>query len=54
MKFRVLGIILGILLLGASLCFGHGDEEVSEDQVIEKQNGEYTGFPTHEFPFVSN
>ena len=39
MKFRVLGITLGILLLGASLCFGHGDEEVAEDQVAVKSTG---------------
>lgn len=31
MKFGIPGIILGILLLGVSLCFGHGDEEVKED-----------------------
>lgn len=30
MKFRVPSIIFGILLLGASSCFGHGDEEVAE------------------------
>ncbi len=39
MKFRVLGIILGILLLGALFCFGHGDEEVAEDQVAVKSTG---------------
>ncbi len=31
MKFRIPGIILGILLLAVSFCFGHGDREVSED-----------------------
>ena len=30
MKFRIPSIILGILLLGTSFCFGHGDEEVAE------------------------
>ena len=30
MKFRIPTIILGMLLLGASLCFGHGDREVAE------------------------
>ena len=39
MKFRVPGIILGILLLGALFCFGHGDKEVSEDQVAVKSTG---------------
>ena len=39
MKFRILGIILGILLLGALFCFGHGDEEVAEDQVAVKSTG---------------
>ncbi len=31
MKFRISGIILGILLLAVSFCFGHGDREVAED-----------------------
>lgn len=39
MKFRLFGIMLGILLLGASFCFGHGDEEVAEDQVMVKSTG---------------
>ena len=39
MKFRVPGIILGILLLGVSLCFSHGDEEVAEDQIAVKSTG---------------
>ena len=39
MKFRIPCIILGILLLGTSFCFGHGDEEVAEDQVMVKSTG---------------
>ena len=39
MKFRIPGIILGMLLLCVSLCFGHGDEEVAEDQVAVKSTG---------------
>ncbi|MDD9974524.1 MAG: hypothetical protein OXU27_10990 [Candidatus Poribacteria bacterium] len=39
MKFRILSIILGILLLAVSFCFGHGDEEVAEDQVMVKSTG---------------
>ena len=39
LKFRITGIILGILLLGVSFCFGHGDEEVAEDQVTVKSTG---------------
>ena len=39
MKFRITGIILGMLLLATSFCFGHGDEEVSEDQVAVKSTG---------------
>lgn len=39
MKFRIPSIILGILLLGTSFCFGHGDEEVAEDQVTVKSTG---------------
>ncbi len=41
MKFRIPGIILGMLLLGVSLCFGHGDEEVAEDQVTVKSTGSW-------------
>jgi hypothetical protein len=39
MKFRIPGIILGILLLAALFCFGHGDEEVAEDQVVVQSTG---------------
>ena len=39
MKFRILSIILGTLLLAVSFCFGHGDEEVAEDQVMVKSTG---------------
>ncbi|RKU16853.1 hypothetical protein C6500_16645 [Candidatus Poribacteria bacterium] len=39
MKFRIPSTILGMLLLAASLCFGHGDEEVAEDQVMVKSTG---------------
>lgn len=39
MKFRILSTMLGILLLAASFCFGHGDEEVAEDQVMVKSTG---------------
>ena len=39
MKFRILSITLGILLLTVSFCFGHGDEEVAEDQVMVKSTG---------------
>lgn len=39
MKFRIPGMILGILLLAASFCFGHGDEEVAEDQVAVQSTG---------------
>ena len=39
MKFRIPGIILGVLLLSVSFCFGHGDEEVAEDQVMVKSTG---------------
>ncbi len=39
MKFRVSGIMLGILLLAVSFCFGHGDEEVSEDIESVKSTG---------------
>ncbi|MDE0425409.1 DUF3500 domain-containing protein [Candidatus Poribacteria bacterium] len=35
MKFRIPSIILGILLLAISFCFGHGDREVAED-IAEK------------------
>ena len=31
MKFQALSMMLGILLLVVSFCFGHGDREVSED-----------------------
>ena len=39
MKFRISCVILGILLLSISLCFGHGDEEVAEDQITVKSTG---------------
>ena len=39
MKFRIPSIILGMLLLGASFCFGHGDEEVADDQITVKSTG---------------
>ncbi len=39
MKFRVLSIMLGILLLAVSFCFGHGDEEVTEDIQAVKSTG---------------
>ena len=39
MKFKIPSIILGILLLAASFCFGHGDEEVSEDVEAVKSTG---------------
>lgn len=32
-------MMLGILLLATSFCFGHGDEEVAEDQVSVKSTG---------------
>ncbi len=53
MKFRVPGIILGILLLGALFCFGHGDEEVAEDQVIEKRKGEIHGILNPRIPLCT-
>ena len=31
MKFQISGIILGMLLLAISFCFGHGNREVTED-----------------------
>ena len=39
MKFRVLSMMLGILLLAVSFCFGHGDEEVTEDIQAVKSTG---------------
>ena len=39
MKFKILNIMLGILLLTVSFCFGHGDEEVSEDIETVKSTG---------------
>ena len=39
MKFKISGIMLGILLLSVSFCFGHGDEEVSEDIEAVKSTG---------------
>ena len=39
MNFRIPIIILGILLLAISFCFGHGDEEVAEDQITVKSTG---------------
>ena len=39
MKFRISGILLGVLLLVVSFCFGHGDEEVAEDQVAVQSTG---------------
>ena len=39
MKFRISGMMLGIILLAVSFCFGHGDEEVAEDQVMVKSTG---------------
>ena len=39
MKFRISGILLGILLLAVSFCFGHGDEEVAEDQMTVQATG---------------
>ena len=39
MKFKILSIMLGILLLTVSFCFGHGDEEVSEDIEAVKSTG---------------
>ena len=39
MKFRISGILLGVLLLIVSFCFGHGDEEVAEDQVAVQSTG---------------
>ena len=39
MKFKIPSIILGILLLATSFCFGHGDEEVSEDVEAVKSTG---------------
>ena len=39
MKFRISSMMLGILLLATSFCFGHGDEEVAEDQVMVKSTG---------------
>ena len=39
MNFRIPIIILGILLLAVSFCFGHGDEEVAEDQITVKSTG---------------
>jgi len=39
MNFRIPSITLGILILAISLCFGHGDEEVAEDQVTVKSTG---------------
>ena len=38
-KFRVIGIILGVLLLAVSFCFGHGDEKVAEDIEAVKSTG---------------
>ena len=39
LKFRIPGIVLGILLLVVSFCFGHGAEEVSEDIEAVKSTG---------------
>jgi len=39
MKFRIPPMILGILLLAVTFCFGHGDEEVAEDQIAVKSTG---------------
>jgi len=39
MNFRIPSITFGILILAISLCFGHGDEEVAEDQVTVKSTG---------------
>ena len=39
MKLRILSTMIGILLLAVSFCFGHGDEEVAEDQVAVKSTG---------------
>ena len=39
MKFKIPSIMLVILLLTVSFCFGHGDEEVAEDVEAVKSTG---------------
>lgn len=39
MKFRVSVVTFGVLLLAISVCFGHGDREVAEDQEMVNSTG---------------